>query len=58
MHVAQSGIFALGTSSHSYLEFDLLAQDDLLTMVQVIANLQEPRMTAGWLEPRMACVMP
>ena len=47
MHVAQSGIFALGTSSHSYLEFDLQAQDDPLTMVQVIANLQEPRMTTG-----------
>jgi hypothetical protein len=26
MHVAQSGIFALGTGSHSYLEFDLLEQ--------------------------------
>src|SRR5215472_750504 len=47
MHVAQSGIFALGTSSHSYLEFDLQAQEDPLTMVQVIANLQEPRMTTG-----------
>jgi putative iron-dependent peroxidase len=47
MHVAQSGIFALGTSSHSYLEFDLLAQGDPLTLVQVMANLQEPRMTTG-----------
>jgi len=47
MHVAQSGIFALGTSSHSYLEFDLLAQGDPLTLVQVIANLEEPRMTTG-----------
>jgi putative iron-dependent peroxidase len=47
MHVAQSGIFALGTSSHSYLEFDLLAPDDLLTLVQVIASLEEPRMTTG-----------
>jgi putative iron-dependent peroxidase len=47
MHVAQSGIFALGTSSHSYLEFDLLAQDDPLTMVRIIANLEEPRMTTG-----------
>jgi putative iron-dependent peroxidase len=47
MHVAQSGIFALGTSSHSYLEFDLLAQSDPLTMVQAMANLQEPRMTTG-----------
>jgi porphyrinogen peroxidase len=47
MHVAQSGIFALGTSSHSYLEFDLHAQGDSLTLVQVISNLQEPRMTTG-----------
>ena len=47
MHVAQSGIFALGTSSHSYLEFDLHAQSDPLTMVLLIANLQEPRMTTG-----------
>jgi len=47
MHVAQSGIFALGTSSHSYLEFDLHAQGDPLMLVQVIASLQEPRMTTG-----------
>ena len=47
MHVAQSGIFALGTSSHSYLEFDLYAQGDPLTLVQVMASLEEPRMTTG-----------
>jgi porphyrinogen peroxidase len=47
MRVAQSGIFALGTSSHAYLEFDLLAGGDPLTMVQLIANLEEPRMTTG-----------
>jgi putative iron-dependent peroxidase len=47
MRIAQSGIFALGTSSHSYLEFDLLEQDDPLTLVQVIASLEEPRMTTG-----------
>ncbi len=47
MHVAQSGIFALGTSSHSYLEFDLHAQGDPLTLVQVMASLEEPRMTTG-----------
>jgi hypothetical protein len=39
MHVAQSGIFALGTGSHSYLEFDLLEYADPLTLVQVMANL-------------------
>jgi porphyrinogen peroxidase len=45
MQVAQSGIFALGTGSHSYLEFDL--HGDPLTLVQVMANLEEPRMTTG-----------
>ena len=47
MHVAQSGIFALGTGSHSYLEFVLLEHADPLTLVQVMANLGEPRMTTG-----------
>jgi putative iron-dependent peroxidase len=47
MHVAQSGIFALGTGSHSYLEFDLHAQGDPLTLVQLMASLGEPRMTTG-----------
>src|SRR5947209_11843239 len=47
MHVAQSGIFALGTGSHSYLEFDLHARGDPLTLVQVIASLGEPGMTTG-----------
>src|SRR5881409_2409621 len=47
MHVAHSGIFALGTGSHSYLEFDLHARGDPLTLVQLIASLGEPRMTTG-----------
>jgi len=47
MYVAQSGIFALGTGSHSYLEFDLNAPGEALTMVQLIASLGEPRMTTG-----------
>jgi len=47
MHVAQGGIFALGTGSHSYLEFDLHARGDPLILVQVIADLEEPRMTTG-----------
>ena len=33
MHVAQSGIFALGTGSHSYLVFDLLEHADPFTLV-------------------------
>ncbi|HYB00251.1 MAG TPA: Dyp-type peroxidase [Ktedonobacteraceae bacterium] len=47
MHSPQSGIFALGTSSHSYLEFDLDAQGDPLAMVQTMANLRKPSMTTG-----------
>jgi putative iron-dependent peroxidase len=47
MYVAQSGIFALGTGSHSYLEFDLHARGDALPLVQVMASLEEPRMTTG-----------
>jgi len=47
MHVAQSGIFALGTGSHSYLEFDLLERIEPSTLVQTIANLREPSTTTG-----------
>ncbi len=47
MRVAQSGIFALGTGSHSYLEFDLLEDAEPLALVQAIANLREPRSTTG-----------
>jgi putative iron-dependent peroxidase len=47
MHVAQSGIFALGTGSHSYLEFDMHSHGDPLRLVQVMADLGEPRMTTG-----------
>ncbi|GCE07722.1 Dyp-type peroxidase [Dictyobacter aurantiacus] len=47
MHVAQSGIFALGTGSHSYLEFDLLESADPVALVQAIANLRQPSITTG-----------
>lgn len=47
MHVAQSGIFALGTGSHVYLEFDLLASADPEALVRATANLREPRTTTG-----------
>lgn len=47
MHVAQSGIFALGTGAHSYLEFDLLQSADPVALVQATANLREPRTTTG-----------
>lgn len=38
MRVAQSGIFALGIGSHSYLEFDLLEYAAPLVLVQVVAE--------------------
>ena len=47
MHVVQSGVFALGTGSHSYLEFDLLESADPDVLVRAIANLREPRTTTG-----------
>lgn len=47
MRVAQSGIFALGTGSHSYMELDLLEGAEPLALVQAIANLREPSTTTG-----------
>jgi putative iron-dependent peroxidase len=47
MRVAQSGIFALGTGSHSYLEFDLLERTEPIALVRAIANLREPSTTTG-----------
>jgi porphyrinogen peroxidase len=47
VYVAQSGVFALGTGSHSYLEFDLLEGNDPLALAQLLANLGEPGMTTG-----------
>jgi putative iron-dependent peroxidase len=42
----QSGIFALGTSSHAYLEFD--ARDpEAVALVSAVASLREPRTTMG-----------
>jgi putative iron-dependent peroxidase len=40
----QSGIFALGTASHAYLEFDARGREGLVTAV---ASLREPRTTMG-----------
>ena len=46
---AQSGIFALGTDSHAYVEFDLTARGDGRALATAIANLREPRSTMGGL---------
>jgi putative iron-dependent peroxidase len=43
----QTGIFALGTAAHAYLEFDLLASADGLAAVVSVARLREPRTTIG-----------
>ena len=43
----QTGIFALGTGSHAYLEFDLRAGVDPADTVSRVASLREPRTTIG-----------
>ena len=43
----QTGIFALGTASHAYLEFDLLDPADGPAVVAGVARLREPRTTIG-----------
>ena len=47
MNTPQSGIFALGTSSHAYLEFDALHQKSAPELVRAISSLREPRTTIG-----------
>jgi porphyrinogen peroxidase len=47
MNTPQSGIFALGTTSHAYVEFDLLAGVDGRSLVVALAGLREPRTTMG-----------
>jgi putative iron-dependent peroxidase len=45
MNSPQSGIFALGTSSHTYLEFDLRQGADGGDLIREAASLREPRTT-------------
>jgi putative iron-dependent peroxidase len=47
MSTPQGGIFALGTASHAYLDFDVSAGRDGRDMVVAIASLREPRTTMG-----------
>ena len=47
MITPQTGIFALGTSSHAYLEFDLVAGVEPAAAVARVASLREPRTTIG-----------
>ena len=43
----QAGIFALGTASHAYLEFNASGGGDKRELVGAIASLREPRTTMG-----------
>jgi len=43
----QSGIFALGTASHAYLEFDLTSARRGAELVRAASALREPRTTLG-----------
>ena len=47
MFTPQAGIFALGTSSHAYLEFDLLDAKKYKKFASTIAAIREPRTTTG-----------
>jgi putative iron-dependent peroxidase len=47
MSLPQSGIFALGTASHAYLELDARDERSARELVAHIARLREPRTTMG-----------
>jgi putative iron-dependent peroxidase len=47
MYTPQAGIFALGTSSHAYLEFDLLDARRCKEFASGISAIREPRTTTG-----------
>ena len=47
MRTPQSGIFALGTASVSYLEFDVHPGGDPRAVIRLVADLRGPRGTTG-----------
>jgi putative iron-dependent peroxidase len=47
MRHAQPGIFALGTASHAYLEFDAADPGLRADLARAIASMREPRTTMG-----------
>ncbi len=47
MYTPQAGIFALGTSSHAYLEFDILDAKKCGEFASTISSIREPRTTTG-----------
>ena len=49
MHTPQSGIFALGTASHAYMEFRRRPGADPAALVRAVADLRGPQATTGGL---------
>jgi putative iron-dependent peroxidase len=47
MSLPQAGIFALGTASHAYLEFDVSAGRNGRDLLATICSFREPRTTMG-----------
>ena len=47
VYTPQAGIFALGTSSHAYLEFDVLDPKKYKEFASGISAIREPRTTTG-----------
>ena len=47
MYTPQAGIFALGTCSHAYLEFDILDAKKRKQFTSKISAIREPRTTTG-----------
>jgi putative iron-dependent peroxidase len=47
MGLPQAGIFALGTASHAYLEFDVSSGGSGGDLVETISSFREPRTTMG-----------
>jgi putative iron-dependent peroxidase len=47
MYTPQAGMFALGTSSHTYLEFDILDAKKRNEFASTISAIREPRTTTG-----------
>jgi len=47
MYTPQAGIFALGTSSHAYLELDMVDAEKEQQFAATIAAIREPRTTTG-----------
>jgi putative iron-dependent peroxidase len=47
METPQAGIFALGTSSHAYLEFDMVDAKKRMEFASTLSAIHEPRTTTG-----------